>query len=48
MSQSGTWAARGIDQRAREAAREAARSEGLTLGEYLDRLMKVPQRSFNQ
>jgi localization factor PodJL len=42
MSQSGTWAARGIDQRAREAAREAARSEGLTLGEYLDRLMKVP------
>ena len=42
MSQSGTWAAKGIDQRAREAAREAARSEGLTLGEYLDRLMKAP------
>lgn len=41
MSQSGTGAAKGIDQRAREAAREAARSEGLTLGEYLDRLMKV-------
>ncbi|MEZ6001914.1 peptidoglycan-binding protein [Hyphomonas sp.] len=42
MSQSGTEAAKGIDQRAREAAREAARSEGLTLGEYLDRLMKTP------
>nr|WP_321359063.1 peptidoglycan-binding protein [uncultured Hyphomonas sp.] len=42
MSQSGTVAAKGIDQRAREAAREAARSEGLTLGEYLDRLMKAP------
>ena len=42
MSQSGTGAAKGIDQRAREAAREAARSEGLTLGEYLDRLMKTP------
>nr|WP_321441719.1 peptidoglycan-binding protein [uncultured Hyphomonas sp.] len=42
MSQSGTGAAKGIDQRAREAAREAARSEGLTLGEYLDRLMKAP------
>ena len=40
MSQSGSWVAKGIDQRAREAAREAAVSEGLTLGEYLDRLMK--------
>ncbi|WP_375209697.1 peptidoglycan-binding protein [Hyphomonas jannaschiana] len=45
MSQSGTGAAKGIDQRAREAAREAARSEGLTLGEYLDRLMKAPAGS---
>ncbi|MEZ6011792.1 MAG: peptidoglycan-binding protein [Hyphomonas sp.] len=40
MSQSGSWVVKGIDQRAREAAREAAVSEGLTLGEYLDRLMK--------
>ena len=43
MSQSGSWVVKGIDQRAREAAREAAVSEGLTLGEYLDRLMTATE-----
>ncbi len=41
MSQSESWGFRGIDQRARDAAREAARAEGITLGEYLDRLIRA-------
>ncbi|WP_034794787.1 peptidoglycan-binding protein [Hyphomonas beringensis] len=39
MSQTGPWSVKGIDQRARDAAREAASAEGLTLGEYLNRLL---------
>jgi len=39
MSQTGPWSVKGIDQRAREAAREAAMAEGITLGEYLNRLL---------
>ena len=39
MSQTGPWSVKGIDQRAREAAREAAHAEGITLGEYLNRLL---------
>ncbi len=39
MSQTGPWSVKGIDQRARDAAREAAMAEGLTLGEYLNRLL---------
>ena len=39
MSQRGPWSVKGIDQRARDAAREAAREEGLTLGEYLNSLL---------
>ena len=42
MSQSGSWVPKGINQNTREAAREAAISEGLTLGEYLERLMNTP------
>ncbi|MFN7054579.1 peptidoglycan-binding protein [Hyphomonas sp.] len=43
MSQTGPWSVKGIDQRAREAAREAALAEGLTLGEYLNRLLMASE-----
>ena len=39
MSNYGPWSVKGIDQRAREAAREAAREEGLTIGEYINRML---------
>jgi localization factor PodJL len=39
MSQTGPWSVKGIDQRARDAARDAAMAEGLTLGEYINRLL---------
>ncbi|MEO1028790.1 MAG: peptidoglycan-binding protein [Pseudomonadota bacterium] len=39
MKQTGPWSVKGIDQRARDIAREAAREEGLTLGEYINRLI---------
>lgn len=39
MSQRGPWSVKGIDTRAREVAREAAREEGMTLGAYLNRLI---------
>ena len=39
MSQTGPWSVKGIDSRAREAARERARQEGMTLGEYLNSLI---------
>ncbi len=39
MSERGPWSVKGIDQRARAAARQAAQNEGLTLGEYLNRLL---------
>ena len=39
MTQRGPWSVKGIDTRAREAAREAAKEEGLTLGAYLNRLI---------
>lgn len=44
MTQSGPWSVKGIDHRAREAAREAARDEGMTLGEYLNRLLLEEER----
>jgi len=40
MSQSG-WSKFSTDQRARDAAREAALAEGITLGEYLNRLLTM-------
>ena len=40
MSQTG-WSKFSTDQRAREAAREAALAEGITLGEYLNRLLTM-------
>ncbi|MBY9065373.1 peptidoglycan-binding protein [Hyphomonas sp. WL0036] len=43
MSQTGPWSVKGIDQRAREAAREAAMAEGITLGEYLNRLLMAAE-----
>jgi localization factor PodJL len=43
MNQTGPWSVKGIDQRARDAAREAANAEGLTLGEYLNRLLMTDE-----
>jgi localization factor PodJL len=43
MNQTGPWSVKGIDQRARDAAREAANAEGLTLGEYLNRLLMADE-----
>jgi localization factor PodJL len=45
MNQTGPWSVKGIDQRARDAAREAASAEGLTLGEYLNRLLMADEES---
>ena len=45
MSQTGPWSVKGIDQRARDAAREAAHAEGITLGEYLNRLLMSVESS---
>ncbi|MEM5516006.1 peptidoglycan-binding protein [Henriciella sp. AS95] len=39
MSNYGPWSVKGIDQRARDAARDAAREEGLTIGEYINRML---------
>ena len=41
MSQTGPWTKFNTDQRARDAAREAAMAEGITLGEYLNRLLTL-------
>lgn len=42
--QRGPWSVKGIDERAREAARLAARQRGMTLGEYLnDLLIEEPE-----
>lgn len=49
MSQTGPWSVKGIDQRARDAAREAAMAEGITLGEYLNRLlMSADEPNYNE
>ncbi|MEL6567966.1 MAG: peptidoglycan-binding protein [Pseudomonadota bacterium] len=39
MTDRGPWSVKGIDQRARAVARDAARMEGVTLGEYLNNLI---------
>ena len=39
MTNYGPWSVKGIDQRARDAARDAAREEGLTIGEYINRML---------
>ena len=39
MAQKSPWSVKGIDDRAREQAREKARAEGLTLGQYLNKLI---------
>jgi localization factor PodJL len=44
--QRGPWSVKGIDERAREAARLAARQRGMTLGEYLnDLLIDEPEQA---
>lgn len=44
MAARGPWSVKGIDAKAREAALEAARSEGVTLGDYLNRLLLEADR----
>lgn len=44
MAERGPWSVKGIDQRARQAARDAARTEGITLGEYLNKLILEESR----
>lgn len=44
MSERGPWSVKGIDQRARAVARDAARLEGITLGEYLNKLILEESR----
>ena len=39
MSSSGPWSVKGIDPRARARAKTAARREGLTLGEWINRVI---------
>jgi len=39
MSSSGPWSVKGIDPRARARAKSAARREGLTLGEWINRVI---------
>lgn len=39
MAARGPWSVKGIDAKAREAALQAARNEGITLGDYLNRLL---------
>ena len=39
MSSSGPWSVKGIDPRARARAKSAARREGVTLGEWINRVI---------
>ena len=39
MSQFGSWSVKGIDDRARAAAKEKARLKGVTLGDYINELL---------
>ncbi|MEM6534033.1 MAG: peptidoglycan-binding protein [Pseudomonadota bacterium] len=39
MSSYGSWSVKGIDDRARAAAKEAAREKGVTLGDYINDLL---------
>ena len=39
MSSGGPWSVKGIDPRARARAKTAARREGMTLGEWLNRVI---------
>jgi localization factor PodJL len=39
MSQFGSWSVKGIDDRARAAAKEKARIKGVTLGDYINDLL---------
>lgn len=41
MSGDALWSVKGIDPRARDAAREAARREGLSLGDWLNKVILV-------
>ena len=41
MKPTAPWSVKGIDRDAREAAKEAARREGLTLGEWFNRVIEI-------
>lgn len=45
MATRGPWSVKGIDSQAREAALQAARNEGVTLGDYLNRLLLEADRA---
>ena len=47
MATRGPWSVKGIDTKAREAALQAARSEGVTLGDYLNRLLLISEQEGN-
>lgn len=44
MAAESSWSLRGVDPKAREAARTAARKEGLTIGEWLNRQLLEDQK----
>ena len=41
MARSSPWSVKGVDQDARQVAREAAKRHGLTIGEWVDRAIKT-------
>ena len=48
MSNAAPWSVKGIDPRAREAVREAARREGLTIGEWLNQAILANEAALAQ
>src|SRR3954462_15082 len=51
MSSAGPWSVKGIDPKAREVAKDLARRSGMTLGEWLNRVIledDVPEEGFSE
>ena len=48
MTNAAPWSVKGIDPRAREAAREAARRQGLTIGEWLNQAILANEAALAQ
>src|SRR5262249_24517808 len=44
VSKAGPWSVKGVDRQARDLAREAAESAGLTIGAWLDRAIRDSNR----
>ena len=47
MARSSPWSVKGVDQGARQIAREAAKQHGLTIGAWVDRAIKKRAESLN-